>query len=414
MSNESKFMTPDDLTYYNDKIKDYFLYQMDRRDHEALDIARFPVVPIAKGGTGSTNAADARNAIGAAATSHAHAADDITSGVFDVARIPVDSALSATSVKPVQNKVVRAELASKQDKLIAGSNITIDPNTNEINVVTSADKKTTTPLDRRLKSLDTSVSTLNTSVDRLTRYLTNQTQAALMNQRVHLGEDITEMFDSGAFSARVADGSFDGLSLGQYIEKAIIVEGDLYTVRAILCDANYYYGPLNSMGTVTTPHVACIVDIIGGISRPWNVEWETTGGYTGSNIREFVQGPLLAGIREDFGVTHMVSHGVNISNAIQNGHASNRGWFTNSYGEIMSAAQCCGLNVGNFYDVGEAYRQLALFQHVNPSAVVNSGRSFWLRDICSDSSAFCVSETGSIDCMDAGKSNGVIPLILLK
>ena len=52
--------------------------------------------------------------------------------MLDVARIPVDSALSATSANPVQNRVVQAALAGKQDKLVAGDNITIDPNTNEI------------------------------------------------------------------------------------------------------------------------------------------------------------------------------------------------------------------------------------------------------------------------------------------
>ena len=71
--------------------------------------------------------------------SHGHAASDITSGVLDAARIPVDSALSATSVKPVQNKVVQAALAGKQDKLVAGDNITIDPDTNEISAAGAGD-----------------------------------------------------------------------------------------------------------------------------------------------------------------------------------------------------------------------------------------------------------------------------------
>ena len=224
MPNESKFMTPDDLTYYDDKIKEHFIHEMDKQAHDAsdinsgtLDTARLPVVPIAKGGTNastvneaqtnllgdmnyvirdltdddnvvmayktptaeggavykyklkgfwnyinakiqgvfgfnasgvldiahggtaSTNAVDARNAIGAAAASHTHAADDITSGVLDVARIPMDSAISATSVKPVQNKIIQEALLLKQDKLVAGSNITIDPNTNMISADGASD-----------------------------------------------------------------------------------------------------------------------------------------------------------------------------------------------------------------------------------------------------------------------------------
>ena len=217
MPNESKFMTPADLGYYDDKIKGYVNHEMDKQKHKASDITsgtfsteRLPVMPIAKGGTdadtanaaqfnllggmmyldgdltddsdvvmayktptaeegvtyrvkakrlwnyinakikdgfgfnatgvldvahggtASTNAAGARNALGAAAASHAHTADNITSGVLDVARIPVDSALSATSANPVQNKAVQNALSSKQDKLVAGDNITIDPDTNVI------------------------------------------------------------------------------------------------------------------------------------------------------------------------------------------------------------------------------------------------------------------------------------------
>ena len=117
------------------------------------------VLDIAHGGTSSTSAAGARSALGAAAASHTHkasdiasgvldaaripshghAASDITSGVLDAARIPVDSALSAASVKPVQNKVVQAALAGKQDKLVAGDNITIDPGTNKISAAGAGD-----------------------------------------------------------------------------------------------------------------------------------------------------------------------------------------------------------------------------------------------------------------------------------
>lgn len=244
MPNESKFMTPADLGYYDDKIKGFVNHGLDKQKHKASDITsgtfsteRLPVMPIAKGGTdadtanaaqfnllggmtyldedltddsnvvmayktptaeggvtykvkakrlwnyinakikdgfgfnatgvldiahggtSSTNAAGARSALGAAAAvhthkasdiasgvldarcipSHEHAASDIASGVLDVARIPVDSALSATSVKPVQNKVVQAALAGKQDKLVAGDNITIDPNTNEISAASAGD-----------------------------------------------------------------------------------------------------------------------------------------------------------------------------------------------------------------------------------------------------------------------------------
>lgn len=45
-------------------------------------------VPIANGGTGATTAAAARSNLGAAATSHSHAASEITSGTFSSDRLP--------------------------------------------------------------------------------------------------------------------------------------------------------------------------------------------------------------------------------------------------------------------------------------------------------------------------------------
>jgi hypothetical protein len=47
-------------------------------------------LPIANGGTGATTAGGALTALGAAASSHTHAASDITSGTLDAARIPDD------------------------------------------------------------------------------------------------------------------------------------------------------------------------------------------------------------------------------------------------------------------------------------------------------------------------------------
>ncbi|MGI5873548.1 MAG: hypothetical protein ACOX8R_02665 [Bacillota bacterium] len=59
---------------------------------------RLPTVPISKGGTGATTAAAALTALGAAASGHTHT---------------VDTALSSSSTNPVQNKVINTALAGK-------------------------------------------------------------------------------------------------------------------------------------------------------------------------------------------------------------------------------------------------------------------------------------------------------------
>ena len=51
-----------------------------------LSVDRLPTVPVAKGGTGATTAAQARTNLGAAASSHNHSAANITSGTLAVAR----------------------------------------------------------------------------------------------------------------------------------------------------------------------------------------------------------------------------------------------------------------------------------------------------------------------------------------
>ena len=55
-------------------------------------------VPVANGGTGATTAADARTNLGAAASSHNHAAGNITSGTLAKARLPFKFAYGSTSI----------------------------------------------------------------------------------------------------------------------------------------------------------------------------------------------------------------------------------------------------------------------------------------------------------------------------
>lgn len=355
-----------------------------------------------KVGAVKLNASD----VGAASEGHVHDASVITSGVLDVAHIPVDSAISSTSVNPVQNKVVQAALAGKQDSLVAGDNIVFDSRTHEIHVFTSKENAST-PLDQRLRSLDT-------SVDKLTRYLTNQTQAALMNQRVHLGEDITEMFDNGDFSARIADGSFDGLALGQYIQKTITIAGQPHMAKAYLCDANLFYAQNKRYAMVNTPHIACVV-AFNDLRHAWaDSTTSTLSGYSGSSIRSYIQDTITTALQTAFG-NQLLSHSVYLSNATskENGESVSGAWFNNCYCELLSAAQCCGLNVGNYYDVGEAYHQLALFQHVSVNTVVEN-QWFWLRDIIGNNGVATIGEDGAIRYSGVESAARILVLILLR
>lgn len=62
---------------------------------------------VAKGGTGGTDAATARSNLGAAATSHSHAASDITSGTMADARIAASNVTQhVASIKPTECLVI--------------------------------------------------------------------------------------------------------------------------------------------------------------------------------------------------------------------------------------------------------------------------------------------------------------------
>lgn len=76
-------------------------------DSGTLSADRLPAVPVNKGGTGATTAANARTNLGAAAASHKHAAGDIDSGTLDANRLPTvpvnKGGTGATTVAAARN-----------------------------------------------------------------------------------------------------------------------------------------------------------------------------------------------------------------------------------------------------------------------------------------------------------------------
>ena len=90
------YLNKDGLTYLWSKIKEKIPTKLSEltndsgfvtsdHTHDASDIASGSV-PIARGGTGASDAATARANLGAAAESHTHAAGDVTSGTFSADR----------------------------------------------------------------------------------------------------------------------------------------------------------------------------------------------------------------------------------------------------------------------------------------------------------------------------------------
>lgn len=65
---------------------------------------------------------------------------------YDIQSI-ADSSLSSSSTNPIQNKIVKSELDKKQDKLVSGNDINIDPETNVISYTGSSSGINDAPSD---------------------------------------------------------------------------------------------------------------------------------------------------------------------------------------------------------------------------------------------------------------------------
>lgn len=83
-----------------DSVVDALEEQVSALSAQVEELRKKTIVPIDLGGTGSTTAAAALSALGAAASSHTHATGDITSGTFPSTRLPIatnDESVAGTS-----------------------------------------------------------------------------------------------------------------------------------------------------------------------------------------------------------------------------------------------------------------------------------------------------------------------------
>lgn len=222
--------------------------------------------------------------------------------------------------------------------------------------------------------------------------------------------DVTADFDNGTLSKKIAANDLSDYDLGMKIKKTITIDSVSYKAHIIFANANAFYGYSNA-AMVNTPNIACIVYVEGYASK-WN-ESSTSGGYTTSALRTAIQ-KVVTALKTALGSNHMVSRGVLLANAVTSGKSSSWSWVNDSYGEALSAAQLCGVNPsGSFYDMGEAYEQLALARLVRPNQIFGNVW-LWFRDVLAASYAAGLSHDGGLSYGGVGYANHVVPLILLK
>lgn len=222
--------------------------------------------------------------------------------------------------------------------------------------------------------------------------------------------DVTADFDDGTLSQKIAANDLSDYDLGMQIKKTITIDSTAYTAHIIFAHANAFYGYSNN-AMINTPNIGCIVYVENYTSK-WNAS-NTDGGYATSQLRTAVQ-KVTAALKTTLGENHMIAHNVLLSTAVSSGKSSSWSWSEGSYGEAMSAAQMCGVNPsGSYFDMGEAYEQLALCRLVRPNQIFGN-TWLWLRDVLAASCAAFLGVGGDLYGSGVGAAGLVVPLILLK
>lgn len=257
--------------------------------------------------------------------------------------------------------------------------------------------------------------------------------AAAHNAAPPLNRNLLEIYTSDEIYARIADGSYNGLFLGDYFDITISTE---YTanevIRWMMADFGYYR--MKGDTAFVKPHVVMVPKNCFTATAKMNETNTTEGGYAASKLSWTGVLEYITALQEKFS-NHLLSHRDLTTNKINattpsmagaglTGAASDWAW-TNTVTSLMSEVQVYGTTVwsSSGYDTGIANRQLALFQH-DPTALVcklggvddvnaSNRQWWWLRDVASSANFASVSANGYATYFGASYAGGVRPLFCI-
>ena len=213
-----------------------------------------------------------------------------------------------------------------------------------------------------------------------------------LHRNTYRGKDITEYYTDGSLYTRIANGSFEDIYVGDYI--------NANDVTWLIADIDNY---LNSGGEFKIhfleKHHATIIPAVPLMNAPMNITNTTEGGYAGSKMATETLPSLIAEdgiIGKAFG-NHVLEYRNILSNRInttainqtgekQTGASDNWAWYTRKC-DLMSEANVYGVNVtsSSYYDTGIDNRQYALFQ-LKPEFINSYNNNLfncWLKDVSS-------------------------------
>lgn len=206
----------------------------------------------------------------------------------------------------------------------------------------------------------------------------------------------------------------------QNLEKYGYTIGDYFVGNSgytyFLADMNTFRGANNDYAVINQNHIAIVVKT--GANSKWNDTNDTSTGYAGSVLHSYLSGAVLNNIKSDMialfggstGLEHLLSHKLLWTTA-----TSSWEWSAAQYISALTEPQVYGTNVWAIdgYQTGEAWKLLELFKKFSYMEVLG-WIWFWLRSICSASSACDANSDGYAGYAGASASGGVVGLIVFK
>lgn len=246
--------------------------------------------------------------------------------------------------------------------------------------------------------------------------------SAASHNSIYRGKDLTAYWDSGEMSKAIKAGTFDDIFPGDYVTKAITVNGTTYNVKWIVGDLDYHLG----MGdTETTEHHILMFAESSIFNAHMCSANDTTGGYKGSEMFTTTLPKVSSAIKLAFGAEHVLNHRELLSKAINKTIASGAGagwtgastdWeWTNVDANLFNEVMVYGTRVlsSSLFDVGEGNSQIAAFR-MNHGLIAGKRTWNWLRAVAS--AADFADSGGSGDSFGNHASNvggGVRPYFLV-
>lgn len=256
---------------------------------------------------------------------------------------------------------------------------------------------------------------------------------AAAHNGIFRGKNLTNVYTIDQIVAKIANGTFEDLYIGDYFD--ITISTSFTTsevVRCVLAGFDTYW---NNGDTPFRNHHAVIVPKnCFTATAKMNTGNTTVGGFVGSNMWTTILPVYKDALQSALG-NHILEHKTLLTNTINadlnsnagagfKGASSNWAW-TITYLSLLSEIQVYGSNVfsSSFYDTGCDNLQLPLFA-LDPTAKVcklggtddasaSNRYWYWLRNVASASHFALVSSSGYSTHSHVSDSAGVRPLFCI-